>query len=268
MTQKWICIFLTAGLLFLNASSVPALTVQLSPEEIDTVGARVFQNECASKDEMLVQWNEGEKFLSLGIGHFIWYPAAKKGPFEESFPEFVRYAKNSGVKIPAWLDTDPFPPAPWPTRRIFLRHQNDRKLRGLRQFLSSTRRTQAAFLVHRLERDMTAILAAAPVSGRDRIRRQFDRIAKTSAGVYALIDYVNFKGSGLLPTERYKGQGWGLLQVLDGMRDETEAPDALDEFVRVADHLLETRVRNSPPARNEKRWLPGWKHRVQSYRQP
>ena len=29
-----------------------------------------------------------------------------------------------------------------------------------------------------------------------------------------MIDYVNFKGDGLKPTERYKGEGWGLLQVL------------------------------------------------------
>jgi len=262
------CICWAACLLFLGASSAPALTVQLSPEEIEAVGAKVFQNECASNEAMLVQWNEGENFLSLGIGHFIWYPSARKGPFQESFPEFIRYAKKSGTKIPGWLDADPFPTAPWPTRRIFLRHKNDRKPRELRQFLASTKSVQATFLVHRLERDMVVILDAAPALNRNRIEQQFNRLARTSAGVYALTDYVNFKGSGTLPTERYKGQGWGLLQVLAGMRDEAEAPDALEEFVRVAENLLETRVRNSPPTRNEKRWLPGWKHRVQSYLEP
>lgn len=268
MTQKWLPIFWSACLLFLGASSVPALTVQLSPEEIDEIGAKVFQNECASKDDMLVQWNEGEKFLSLGIGHFIWYPSARKGPFQESFPEFVHYAKESGKKIPAWLDADPFPTAPWPTRRIFLRHQNDRNIRELRQFLASTKRAQAAFLVHRLQRDVAVILDTVPEARRGRIEKQFHRLVQTPAGTYALIDYVNFKGSGILPTERYKGQGWGLLQVLEGMRDETEAPDALKEFVRVAENLLKERIRNSPPARNEKRWLPGWQNRVQSYREP
>ena len=35
-----------------------------------------------------------------------------------------------------------------------------------------------------------------------------------------LIDYVNFKGEGVLETERYRGRGWGLLQVLEGMPEQ------------------------------------------------
>ena len=29
------------------------------------------------------------------------------------------------------------------------------------------------------------------------------------------MDYVNFKGEGVSSSERYRGQGWGLLQVLE-----------------------------------------------------
>jgi hypothetical protein len=75
------------------------------------------------------------------------------------------------------------------------------------------------------------------------------------------VDYVNFKGEGTLETERYKGEGWGLLQVLETMG---EGP-ALQEFSRAADKVLTRRVQNSPPERGEQRWLAGWRSRVRSY---
>jgi hypothetical protein len=265
MTKRRVLLHLLAACVLVRgavAASSPPL--ELSPREIDWIGEKVFENECASKNEDLIGWNEGEDFLSLGIGHFIWYPAGRPGPFHESFPEYVRFAKKSGVQIPRWLDVPSFPPVPWDTRRAYLRGQNDVKLRQLRQFLLATKQTQAAFLVHRLERDFAVLVEAAPKKDRTRIQKQYKRLAATPAGTFALIDYVNFKGAGVLPAERYKGQGWGLLQVLEGMR---EAPDVLSEFVRVAENLLETRVRNSPPARNEQKWLPGWKRRVRSYLQ-
>jgi hypothetical protein len=78
-----------------------------------------------------------------------------------------------------------------------------------------------------------------------------------------LIDYVNFKGEGTNPAERYKGEGWGLLQVLAGMQGT--GAGAPKEFGTSAAAVLTRRVQNSPPARNEQRWLPGWKNRVRAY---
>jgi len=93
------------------------------------------------------------------------------------------------------------------------------------------------------------------------VQHNFGRIAAQPNGVYALVDYVNFKGEGTLVTERYKGEGWGLLQVLETMG---EGP-ALQEFSRAADKVLTRRVQNSPPERGEQRWLAGWRSRVRSY---
>jgi len=81
-------------------------------------------------------------------------------------------------------------------------------------------------------------------------------------GTFALIDYVNFKGEGTLETERYKGQGWGLLQVLETM---PEGGDPVREFSQAAKATLARRVRNAPPERHEERWLPGWDARVERY---
>jgi hypothetical protein len=76
---------------------------------------------------------------------------------------------------------------------------------------------------------------------------------------------VNFKGEGVLLTERYRGRGWGLLQVLEGMSTASDrSPTA--EFAESAARVLRERVENAPPEQNEQRWLSGWLNRVASYR--
>ena len=109
------------------------------------------------------------------------------------------------------------------------------------------------------------MLAEAAAPNRVRVQQQFERVANSPKGCYALVDYVNFKGEGVLATERYAGQGWGLLQVLEGMSQESSGPEAVKNFAESAKKVLTTRVRNSPPARNESRWLPGWINRINTY---
>ncbi len=38
------------------------------------IGDWIYRNECNRNPRCLVDWNPGESFPSLGIGHFIWYP--------------------------------------------------------------------------------------------------------------------------------------------------------------------------------------------------
>ncbi|MFM8981770.1 MAG: hypothetical protein ACKOLA_02485, partial [Spartobacteria bacterium] len=63
-------------------------------------------------------------------------------------------------------------------------------------------------------------------------------------------------------SERYNSQGWGLLQVLETM---PASGNALPEFAKAADTVLTRRVKNSPPSRNEAKWLPGWRNRLATY---
>src|SRR5437764_15174930 len=109
------------------------------------------------------------------------------------------------------------------------------------------------------------MLAEGGAANHAEIEERFERVASTAKGCYALVDYVNFKGEGVLATERYAGQGWGLLQVLEGMKEGTTGCEAVKSFAESAKMVLRNRVRNSPPARNEARWLPGWLKRVDSY---
>jgi hypothetical protein len=134
----------------------------------------------------------------------------------------------------------------------------------LRQFLSDTVDLQTEFLIARLQSALPKMLAEAAPPERAKVQQQFERLASTSRGCYALVDYVNFKGEGVLHTERYRGQGWGLLQVLEGMHGAS-GDDAVDEFARSAKAVLIRRVQNAPAERNESRWLSGWIRRVNSY---
>ena len=257
-----ISFFITSALI---ADAGDASIRKLSPQEIELIGEMVFKNECASKDDNLIAWNEGEDFMSLGIGHFIWYPAKGKRTFIGSFAKFVEYARISGEKIPSWLDKEPVPACPWMSRGSFLNAQSDKRLAGLKKFLANTKSAQAAFIVKRLEEALPLILKHASESSREKITVQMNRLISTPSGVCVLADYVNFKGLGITPSEYYQGKGWGLLQVLEGMRGENEAPDAVREFMRSADNVLTERVKNSPLGRNEQKWLPGWQKRVNSY---
>jgi hypothetical protein len=253
-------LFFTA---FLRVAS--AQTISISEEEVARIAERVFANECFSKEECLIEWNAGEEFLSLGIGHFIWYPEGPKGPFEESFLKYLSYARDCGEKIPAWLNIALFPACPWNSRQGFLNNQQDPRLMELREFLLATKPRQAAFLIKRLEDALPLILDGLETENAKKISQKFSLLASSSSGIYALVDYINFKGLGILETERYQGQGWGLFQVLSLMNEQDSVSAAREEFVRAAKIILSQRVANSPPERNEQKWLAGWLARLESY---
>ncbi len=226
----------------------------------------VFHNECDDRLACLTSWNRGEGFASLGIGHFIWYPAGTPEadkPFRESFPMLLAYLARHGAGLPGWLAAARG--CPWPDRPGFLAAQNSERMRELRGFLERTMPLQAAFLHYRLEQALPGILKAAPEALRGHIGREYRRVAASPMGKYALTDYVNFKGEGVLKSERYDGQGWGLMQVLAAMHGSKRGLAAIEEFSRVADALLTRRVAHAPPERHEERWLPGWRKRLASY---
>jgi hypothetical protein len=242
----------------------PVHAIALSHADVLKIGKKIWQNECNGTIAGLTSWNEGEDFASLGIGHFIWYPKGRRGPFEESFPKLVSFISKRGAKLPTLLLGPGEKPCPWNSRTEFLQAQHSAEMNQLRRFLADTIDLQAEFLIGRLESALPKMLAEAAPSDRANVQQQFERLAKTPQGCYALVDYVNFKGEGVLHSERYKGQGWGLLQVLEAMQGSSDA-GAVDEFARAAKAMLTRRVQNSPAERRESRWLSGWLRRVNSY---
>jgi hypothetical protein len=237
--------------------------VNLSPAETRRIGNRIWQNECGGTVAGLTSWNSGENFASLGIGHFIWYPKGVHGPFDESFPKFIAFASERGSVLPAILKDKGS--CPWNSRAEFTQAAQSAPMKELRAFLAKTIDLQAEFLVKRLQQAVPKMLSESGTADGNRVQQHFDRVASSAMGCYALVDYVNFKGEGVLATERYAGQGWGLLQVLQGMSQESNGRDAVKSFADSAKTVLKNRVHNSPPERNEARWLPGWLKRIDTY---
>ncbi len=259
--------FLASLVVLASVAALPQMlpAISLTQSEAVEIGKKIWQNECNGTIAGLTSWNEGENFASLGIGHFIWYPKGQRGPFEESFPKLVSFIAKRGAKLPGLLLRAGEHPCPWNSRAEFLRAQQTVEMRQLRQFLADTVDLQTEFLISRLQNALPKMLAETAPSDRATIQQQFERLASTPQGCYALVDYVNFKGEGVLHTERYQGQGWGLLQVLENMHGTSAGKAAVEEFARSAKATLIRRVQNAPPERHESRWLSGWLQRVNSY---
>mgnify|MGYP001281610197 FL=1 len=235
-----------------------SLTI-LKPEAKE-IGKRIWMNECGGTIEGLTSWNKGEYFASLGIGHFIWYHHMKRGPYEESFPNLVRYLVSRRVKVPEFVINKP---CPWETREDFINAENSPQMIELRNLLFNTIPLQTEFILLRLEKALPKMLSIVSVKNRNKVQTNFYKLTRTAKGKYALMDYVNFKGEGIKASERYNGQGWGMLQVLEEMNPNTEHRNASKEFALAAEKVLIRRVRNAP--RDESIWLKGWQNRLKSY---
>lgn len=243
-----------------------AATSQLSAAQKAKVGQRIWQNECAGTVDGLTTWNVGEDFISLGIGHAIWFPKNANERFTETFPMLMRYMRDRGVKFPAWLA--PGQPCPWNSRTEFQRDFRSPRANELRAFLKATIPQQTDFIIARQQAAKGKILAAAPGNQRNVINARWNALTATPEGTFALIDYSNFKGEGVALDERYRGEGWGLLQVLQGMREIPQGRAAAAEFAESAKRVLARRVQLSPPDRGESRWTAGWNNRMDRYKLP
>lgn len=76
------------------------------------------------------------------------------------------------------------------------------------------------------------------------ITENFYKVAtdRYPCGLYALMDYVHFKGEGVLSTETINGAGWGLRQVLEQMNPKNINQErAIQTFVKVAKRIYPDR---------------------------
>ncbi|MGJ4954824.1 hypothetical protein ACQR1H_04225 [Bradyrhizobium sp. HKCCYLRH2015] len=237
------------------------------------IGRKIWLNEAGGRRDAITSWNAGEEFASLGIGHFIWYPATAKPPYEEGFPGLIAFLRKGKTPLPAWLAKTPTPACPWTSRADFKRNFNSPQMRQLRQFLLDTIAEQTQFLVARAQGAMDKILANTPDSAeREHIVAQYSRVVRASNDLYPLIDYINFKGEGTNPSETAvdketgQRQGWGLKQVLLKMNGTTtESKAVLAEYSDAVQVVLQQRVRNLPSNRV---WEAGWLRRAETYRRP
>lgn len=244
--------FLLIACVMCSASAIP-----LSDTQINSIGMMIWRNESNGTIDGLVFWNPNEPYPSLGIGHFLWFTQGYRGEMEQTFPALISYIKQQGTPIPRWLDAAIKQGCPWKTREEFLSVKNREHIYELKQFLAKTVDLQARFIVSRFEQSLKPIMTSSPAA-----RSQAERLLSDPRGIVAMIDYLNFKGSGLVTTERYQGYGWGLLHVLENMNN---GADPVHAFVESARSVLKRRVEHSPNKAREQQWLTGWLNRVNRY---
>jgi hypothetical protein len=256
--------------LFLNTMLLFSSELKLTQKQADYIAKKVWINEGAGLDKYLVHWNEGEDFASVGIGHFIWFSEGHTERFQEVFPMVLAFMEERNVTMPQWLNAGT--PLPWNSKTEFYRakNSNSKKYRELFDFLKRTMPQQAEFMAARLSHALPEMLSTIDnEEKKQRIKRCFNSMlyhtdgSIDERGLYILLDYTNFKGEGTLESERYKGQGWGLLQVLEHL--DENIPDKYKAFADAAKMMLARRIGNSPPARGEERWRKGWNVRLDTY---
>lgn len=243
---------------------------ELSDVDYDWIGSRIYQNEALGKPEYLTHWNEGEDFPSLGIGHFIWFPEGVDAPFDEQFPALLAYLRlqvPGSLPMPVWLqELDPLR-APWGSKAEFDAAWSSPEMTSLRDWLEATRLYQARFIASAFEQRWRAL--DLPSAEKQKLTGLIQTLFETPEGLFAVIDYYNFKGLGNNPRESYQGEGWGLVQVLGDLASMPtsgdECSDIVAQFRDAAVGRLRLRVELSPPERNETRWLSGWSRRLDGY---
>lgn len=240
-----------------------SLFAELSESSLHQIGLKVWQNECRGTLDGLICWNENEEFPSLGIGHFIWYPENTPKKFTETFPALIEFLtvklKENDKEIPSWIKSKKG--FPWKSREEFLADKRSKKMQQLRDLLSDTLDLQIVFLLDQFKASENQL--ASHLS--DKQRSYIAKLKETEKGAYALIDYCHFKGTGLAETERYRGEGWGLLQLLQTMPEEVSDEELMQEFVTAGKKVLARRVKNAPIHRKEEQWLKGWSQRLETY---
>lgn len=225
----------------------------ITADEFRQMGVKFFANECGSQKRYLVWWSPREDFANFGIGHFIWLPAGRNLPFVEQFPELIAFYLEKREPVPEFINRHKFTGCPWNNREEL---DGDPMKDEIIEWLASTTYIQAGFIIFKAMDSIRDILESNP-----EVETQFRELSKTREGRFAVVDYLNFKGTGLDPKERLKDEGWGLLQVLEGMK----RPD-LESFVTSASEVLIRRVNNYTDDWNDLSFLDGWIKRVEGYR--
>lgn len=218
------------------------------------IGEQIWLNETNKQRQNLVFWHPNESFPSLGIGHFTWMPQGQKGCKSKQFSLLCAYLVQHGVTLPPWLKASYKQGAPWSSRTDFLKDTIRRK--ELVDLLSSTIDLQTSFMIKRLEQEWAIILEGAPPKHKEKITNYFMMMRSTLLGTYALVDYLNFKGS---------GKQWGLLGVMQKLPENLIKSNITKAFAISAAEILTIRIKNTGPEYNQLKFLPGWIKRVHTY---
>lgn len=258
-------LLLIASLILLPAWSVAEPLIKtLSNNEARALGTKIWRNESGCSQDLLIFWSALEPFPSLGIGHCIWFPVGYNGPYTQTFPQLIAFLQTHGASIPPWLSRACTQGCPWTTRQAFYQDKNSPRVQELYSLLRTTIDLQTKFMIDQCSCSLDLLINAANPAYKNTITTMITTLGSSTHGAYILVDYLNFKGSGLNTAERYSNQGWGLLQVMEYIA-HNKLPHTPTSFAQAAEYLLRQRVANAPEGSPDAQRLQGWINRVKTY---
>ncbi|MGL4394660.1 MAG: hypothetical protein ACRCS8_05495 [Brevinema sp.] len=254
--------FLLGMSLHANEKSISSF----SQKELKEAATKIFFNETGGNKRFLAWWNPTEPFPSMGIGHFIWFPKDHQSIYVETFPSLKQLYREKNIAMPPLMDTNE--DSPWNSYEEFTNAKyllQAKEIKQFEQFLYDTREVQLEHIFDRLKASLPKMLEIT--TNKEHVSLQFHRMLNTEGGLYPLIDYVNFKGEGTKDSEKFNGEAWGLLQVLEGMTGTETGQSALDQFAENAEKMLMRRIENAwiEKQKDESMWVDNWTKRCRSY---
>jgi hypothetical protein len=210
------------------------------------------------KEPTMISWDE-RGFAYVGVCEAIWYPETpdKDKKFLGDWPAFCESLKEQGIDVPDLA----LAPAPWHSQeelnadlenlnksdeeiadpdQINRKHQLSELVNFLKR--EDVIKSEYGSRVDRLEKAIdpnseSSILKDLPPGKAEIIKANFNLVAhikpdaRRPVGLYALVDYCNFKGEGTAPAERYNTEPWGLGEVLFLMNDLRSDEKTLNDYV-------------------------------------
>ncbi|MBX9742927.1 MAG: hypothetical protein K2W99_05270 [Chthoniobacterales bacterium] len=261
------------GLIISNGETLPISndepSIYFSDDALSDLGNRLWTT--YSPEKKVVIWDE-RGFACIGIAQCLWNPVGTTSSFGEDWPATARFLKNHGIAIEEWM----LGPCPWSTEKEFNDAlQNDPRLQRLITLLSTPAAIteQAHCIVENFKQAFSpisesSILKNLPPGEAKLLAAYFWAVSHCYGdnckplGLFALIDYVHYKGEGL--GGGYNTQSWGLQRVLWNMQNVdpefVHTHTALETFIVSAKQVLEERItnyrierdRNNTPVTNDK----------------
>jgi hypothetical protein len=308
-----------------NAYAVP---FKVSPSQRALLGEREYYEKITKAQEQAAQggfpyneptvlsWDE-RGFAHVGLTGSIWYPKmpAADQKFIGDWSSTRNYLLSHGFEIPKLGMSS----CPWNNNQGF-QHDFDNLTKSteeinnpdeiirkndLLNFISFLKKEDVRKVLYELDADRLeraldpnseySMLKNLPPGKVEIINSNFYYVASVHdqcgnpLGIYALVDYCNFKGEGTAPTEHYNAQAWGLGRVLFEMeslradaatinyyinqcnlREQRADIDAsnlnpLELFVITAAKVLDNRIENNKIERNRIHGTPAYTNFIARY---
>jgi hypothetical protein len=260
---------------------LPFLHVEVTQAQFDAIEQR-YITQYNSPDSNVLAWQQNSDgthmnatgYVGIGLGSYIWYGANNRENYVEDWPTVAQALQSHDVTLPAWA----LGVCPWSNEADFdAANTPGSPYYADIQALNTTLQTDPAALDvqfrfgpwARLLRGVTPnsdtpgdymfgydpikapnALISLPPGEAELIGANFSAVSTVQGfghplGMYALVDYDNFKGEGTAVTEIHNTQHWGESAVLEKMGPLDIQIDPLTTFINSGLEVLHDRIVNT-----------------------